>query len=272
MTNPWVILLILVVFGISVIVSYVVYPSKCPTEIHTKPDGQILLMPTGKSFENIDEFQRWWEKSEFKKSCPLPTITGKGGRNVDTQILPPEKEKETMYATTPINKVDDYEFSRIFGTEENGRMVLNKEDYNTILFDRTQDWVNKPYSSEERQQIAGRLPTTEPFTGEIPKNVMDMVLKEYSSETEYEPVVTQMGENRWEVSELKPKRSSDSSSSTTVEKVVGMDIDAHSSFAARSTQDVSSAIDPYFSGLSSGPSGPRMERMFGPTFDTTNWA
>lgn len=267
MTNPWIVVLILVAFGISVIISYVMYPSTCPTEIHTKPDGQILLMPTGKSFENIDEFQRWWKKSEFKKSCPLPTKTGKGGRNVDTSVLPPEKEKETTYATTPINKVDDYEFTRIFGTEENGRMVLGKEDYNRILFDRTQDWVNKPYSSEERQQIAARLPTTEGFTGEVPKNVMDMVLKEYSSETEYEPVVTQIGENWWEVSELKP--TSKTQTQTQTQRQPTMDIDAHSSFALRSSQDVSSAVDPYFSGLSSEPG---MERMFGPTFDTKNWA
>jgi hypothetical protein len=279
MTSPWVILLILIALVIVVIVSYIVWPSKCPTEIHTNPDGSIILKPTGKAFENMKAFQQWWLKSEFNGNCPVPVSIGKGGRNVvDKHELPPEKEK--TYATTPINKVDDYEFSRIFGREEHGRMINDKEDYNIILFDRTQDWVNKPYSSEERKQIAGRISTTEAFSGNMDtkqKMVQDIVLKAYSSETDYEPVITQVGENNWEVNELKPKRTSE----PTIEMDSrNMDIDAHTSFKYRDSHDVSSAIDPYFASLSS-PSGlygptpneiiPGMERMFGPTFDTTKW-
>jgi hypothetical protein len=280
MTNPWIVLLLLITLVVIVIGSYLAWPSRCPTELHTYPDGQVLLKPTGKSFENLDTFQQWWDKSEFKKVCKLPVATGKGGRKVEKTEIPPEKEK--TYATTPINKVDDYEFSRIFGREEDGKMVVDKDEYNTILFDRTHDWVNKPYSSEERKQIAGRLPTIETFTGDTMQQVKEIVLKAYSSEPDYEPVLTQVGVNNWEVNELKPKRTSESDREVdTIQSTP--DIDAHASFQYRTHHDIQSAIDPYFSNVSLpegryGPTNdpfggpvPGMERMFGPTFDTTKW-
>ena len=248
-------------------------PPTCPTELHTYPDGRIVLKSTGKTFEDMNAFQEWWNTSEFKNNCPLPVLSGKGGRNTDTHDIPPENEK--TYATTPINKVDDYEFTRIFGNE-------NKDDYNTILFDRTQDWVNKPYSSEERQQIAGRVPSIETFTGDASPQVMDIVLKAYSSEPDYEPVVTQVGVNQWEVNELKPKRSESDYVDTSIPI---MDTPHKQNNSNNSNIDVSfksltadADIDPYFSGLSGSAtdpfygSVPGMERMFGPTFDTTNWA
>jgi hypothetical protein len=139
-----------------------------------------------------------------------------GGRPLNSKI-------DATYAKTPINKVDDY---------------------NRILFDRSQDWVNKPYSSDERKQIAARISTVEGFDG-VPKQVVDSVLQAYGTDTEYEPVITQTGENHWEVTELKPKRSSGKTPVHTDQ------MGSSNAFQYRTKEDVPSSVDPYVSKLSS---------------------
>jgi hypothetical protein len=259
MSNPWIVFGVLLAFAVVVVSIYIMWPQECPAELHVLPDGTIRIVSTGKSFASMHAFQQWWTSSEFKDRCPIPLQSGKGGRIVETHEIPPEKEQ--TFTTMPIMKVDDY------------------DDYNRVLFDRTHDWVNKPYSSEERKQIAARISTVEGFDG-VPKQVMDSVLRAYGPDTEYEPVITQTGENHWEVHELTPKRSS--GAAPMQENDVHTDqigvTDAHVSFQYRTKEDVQSALDPYF-GSDSGRYGPDpfagpvpgMERMFGPTFDTTRW-
>jgi hypothetical protein len=58
---------------------------------------------------------------------------------------------EQTYAKTPINKVDDYELSRIVGYERGGHMIMPRENYNMILEERTFDWADRPMSSDERR-------------------------------------------------------------------------------------------------------------------------
>jgi len=221
MTNPWIVFGVLLAFAAIVIGIYIMWPQECPAEIQVLPDGTIHIVSTGKSFESMHAFQQWWSSSEFKDRCPIPLQTGKGGRIVETHEIPPENEQ--TYAKTPINKVDDY---------------------NRILFDRSQDWVNKPYSSDERKQIAAQISTVEGFDG-VPKQVVDSVLQAYGTDTEYEPVITQTGENHWEVTELKPKRSSGKTPVHTDQ------MGSSNAFQYRTKEDVQSSVDPYVSKLSS---------------------
>lgn len=152
-----------------------------------------------------------------------------------------EDKHEILYATTPINKVDDYEFSRIFGYEKDGRMVVPPQDFNQILGERRFDWPDKPMSSDARKPLGivegftadGRLSsrsTKEAILGERrrsgkkgegsfegegswgqlspheEKEVERLVEEAYSGEPDYAPVLTHVGGNHWAVEELVPRR------------------------------------------------------------------
>lgn len=249
---------------------------------------------------------------------------------------------EQTYAKTPINKVDDYEFSRVFGYERDGHMIVPRENYNKILGERVFDWADRPLTSDERRDkymglregftASGELTSEqrekriEGFVGSPidstreavarygersgnpmgerrhkstdndleckmsreAREVGEMVAKAYDSDPNWEPVVTKVGPNHWEVNELKPRRRYDEMEETEIveERVVDTNNDAVDvQFKFREKAVVDDAIDPYFSGLNGsipfssdryskdpfmGPV-PGMERMFGPTFDHKRW-
>jgi hypothetical protein len=256
----------------------------------------------------------------------VPVLTGPSG-------------SEQTYAKTPINKVDDYELSRIVGYERNGHMIMPRENYNMILEQRTFDWADRPMTSDERRDsyqglsegftAAGDLmsekavmskggmdPAREAAArygerrssqneddieckiGREAREVAGMVAHAYESDPNWEPVITKVGANHWEVNELKPRRRVGIESDEVVdERVVDTNNDAVDvRFRYREKPVVEDAIDPYFGGIgpantaitSSGagnlPSAsdrystdpfmgpvPGMERMFGPTFDHKKW-
>lgn len=132
----------------------------CPISLHRKEDGTLTLYPGGQVFGDMNAFQQWWASNYAGSSCPIPRLTG--AREV--VVLRTEQPQEETYAKTPINKVDDYEFSRIFGYERDGYMVEPREDYNRILLSRQTDWVEKPLSSDERRDKYAGL--KEGFTAE----------------------------------------------------------------------------------------------------------
>lgn len=121
----------------------------CPTELHRREDGKLVLKPSGEVFGDMNSFQQWWA-ANFVATCPIPRLTGAREVSVLVTEQPGPKGEET-YAKTPIYKVDDYEFSRIFGYERGGHMVEPRENYNKILMGRQTDWVEKPLSSDERR-------------------------------------------------------------------------------------------------------------------------
>jgi hypothetical protein len=98
----------------------------------------------------MNAFQQWWHAPGglAARGCPLPLLTGAREVSVMEQDRFPG---EQTYAKTPINKVDDYEFSRIFGYERNGHMIVPRENYNMILTERTFDWADRPMTSDERR-------------------------------------------------------------------------------------------------------------------------
>jgi len=246
-----------------------------------------------------------------------------------------EAADEQMYTKTPIYKVDDYEFSRVFGYERNGHMDVPRENYNKILNQRAFDWPDKPLSSDERRAkynglhegftTAGELKSVvlgEPSAEDLVKEAMnrygekrpeedvechisrqsrevaDMVAKAYESDPNYEPVITKVGANHWEVNELKPRRRHEAYAEQRNDKVVDTGNDAVDvEFQYREKQVSDEAIDPFFTatgdlpfqserrsrdylpprGGAAGASDPwygpvpGMERMFGPTFDHKSW-
>ena len=344
LTSPGAVVGAMLILAVLVIVAYTMFGgagggSTCPTELYRRMDGTLELRPTGQTFNDMNAFQQWWHApgglraSPASGGCPLPLMTG--AREVP--VLTGPGGSEQTYAKTPINKVDDYELSRIVGYERNGHMIMPRENYNMILEQRTFDWADRPMSSDERRgsyqglsegfTAAGDLKsgkaivtksgsTREGFhasmdstreatarygerrgsqndddieckIGREAREVAGMVAHAYESDPNWEPVITKVGANHWEVNELKPRRRVGVESDEVVdERVVDTNNDAvNVQFKFREQPVVDDAIDPYF-GFANGnlPSAsdrynndpfmgpvPGMQRMFGPTFDHKKW-
>jgi len=95
----------------------------------------------------MNAFQKWWHANREVRQCALPILTGAKER----RVMEREFSDEQTYAKTPIYKVDDYEFSRVFGYERNGHMDVPIENYNMLINQRNFDWADKPLSSDERR-------------------------------------------------------------------------------------------------------------------------
>jgi hypothetical protein len=332
--TTYLVIAVLVALAISVVIAYMLFSpadNGCPKSLVRRKDGSLQL-DEGQVFPDMNAFQQWWHAA--KKGCPLPILSG--AREVE--VMHQEDENEQMWAKTPIYKVDDYEFSRVFGIERNGHMDVPRQNFNMILNERLFDWADKPMSSDERRSKYRGLTEGFTATGDLksivmgepsaedlvkeatsrygerrhldprhPRNpihhegnedddeedidchlsreakeVAAMVAKSYEHDPNYEPVVTKVGPHQWEVNELKPRRRHGVVDEKVDERVVNTDndaVDVH--FKYRENKIVEDAIDPYFpeswgqnERKSSDPyygPVPNMERMFGPTFDRTEW-
>jgi hypothetical protein len=263
----------------------------CPTFIHRMDNGMYRLEPSGQVFADMQAFHTWWRSAH--RMCPLPALRG-------------EQRHEQPYATTPINKVDDYEFSRIFGYERGGRMEIPQQNFNLILNQRTFDWPDKPLTSDERQAkyvglregftaggelkayVMGQPDAPDLVTGSMQQyggkeaDVKTMVQQIYQTDPDYEPILTKVGANHWEVNELRPRQRQGEVTDAVPDRVV--DASNPATKVAFTYHDPEAAIDPYFTAtgdlpyqserLSKDPwygPVPGMERMFGPTLDHVNW-
>ncbi|NDE16449.1 hypothetical protein EBZ80_16105 [bacterium] len=285
----------------------------CPKRLDSRPDGSLVLQPSGQSFADMNAFQQWWHGSSGLNSvCPIPVLSGvPTAGEVAATATGPAWGTEQTFATTPIYKVDDYEFSRVFGYERDGRMMVPRQNYNEILEARALDWADKPLSSDERRDkyaglregftAAGELTATEVAVRDAraqfgskeeadaaevecrmsrqDREVAKLVARAYASDPAWEPVVTKVGANHWEVNELRPRaRHGAIAPQPYQERVVNTGEDAVDvRFRYRQQADIDAAIDPYFSGYPSRTGDPYqgtvpgLERMFGPTFDKAQW-
>lgn len=204
----------------------------------------------------------------------------------------PGHVQEQTFATTPINKVDDYEFSRVFGYERDGHMYIPRQNFNVLLEERTFDWADRPLSSDERRDKYRGLQEGFSTDGDLksqviqykPGEIAKLVEAAYDNDPHWEPVVTKVGANHWEVNELKQRRVMDESkeSQEVEEPVVNIQYQYPDTSISESMKE---AIDPFFTGLGDLPSDttryrrdpyygpvPGMERMMGPTFDHKKWS
>ena len=314
-----------------IVAFYYLWPASvvCPKGIVRNDDGSLTLTPTGHVFPDMNTFQQWFHSSGTVNHCPLPILQGDGGA-INTPVESGWGTEQT-YATTPIYKVDDYEFSRVFGYERAGHMDIPPQDFNLILEKRAFDWADRPVSSDERRTTytglkegftasgelkserlspdsrtagtaetmvreavakygSGRLPAEEEAVkckiSREAREVADMVAKAYESDPDWEPVITQVGANHWEVTELKPRhrRIVDATVDDSVVNTANDAVDIHYNY--RTNEVNREAIDPFFTGLGSLPADvepkgrggdpfygpvPGMERMMGPTFDHKRW-
>jgi len=324
----------LVVLAVLVVAAYTMWPSRkssCPKELHRHEDGHLSLVGTGKTFSNMNEFEQWFNSSGEIAHCPLPLLTGARRERQVLETGPNSSETasggwplENTSARTPIYKVDDYEFSRIFGNERDGHMVIEKQNFNVLLEDRQFDWADLPVSAESRRAVYAGLregftangmlsAATDPAKeaaaryGERAhtreddqdvecklsreaREVAAMVEKAYANEPDYEPVITKVGPNHWEVNELKPRhRKVEDYARETDNRILDPAKErVRTEFKYEQDRVNRAAIDPYFPADPTsegelpwrterysrdpwyGPV-PGMERMMGPTFDRASW-
>lgn len=307
-TGPYATLAILVV--VAVVTMIIVWSSpaekvECPKELRRNAHGELRMHPGTRTFTDMNAFQNWWYSVGLNKRCPLPILVGP---TKEVVVSRKDDYTEQTYAKTPINKVDDYELSRVFGVQQGDEMVIN-QDLNKILLDRKTDWADRPISSDERKGSYrglkegftadgdltseataqyGSVEVTEDSDCKLSrdaKKVARLVEKVYEEDKDYEPVVTQVGPNRWEVNELKPRYRKDEGGEKEKDRVV--DTNNHAvkvGYRYPDQEALDSATDPYFK--NGGWKDPReykdgadpyhgvvpnMARMFGPTFDNQDW-
>jgi hypothetical protein len=165
--SGWGVIITFVVLAAAVIVAYMLWPSpksSCPTVLRRTADGKFHLEGTSQVFDTMNDFQQFWFSSGMNASCPLPLLTGVGPEDQDLTRRWNEWPNEQTYAKTPIYKVDDYEFGRVFGFMRDGRLDIPRENYNLILNQRTYDWSELPLSSDQRREK--RVELTEGFSAD----------------------------------------------------------------------------------------------------------
>lgn len=278
----------------------------CPVELHRQGNGRLVLMPSGQTFADMNEFQQWWHASPDARRCPIPMLTGA----FETEILQNNgtlgtmSSGEQLWATTPIYKADDYEFSRVFGVEKGGRMVVPRQNFNLILEQRSFDWADKPLSSDERKgkymglvemfsttgnlvkraeedvkdaraqfgsKMAEEDPDVECKLSREAREVAKLVEHAYASDPDYEPVITKVGANHWEVAELKPRRRTAEPTPVVFdERVVNTANQAVDvKFKYREDAVVNESL---FPSARSGVPGQRVELPWPPTKDRVDWS
>lgn len=167
----------------------------CPTSAERGPDGHIHVNPGKKKFKTLVEYTNYLKELYAKgATCIPPKVTqnkepvfgirgGLGNGQEPLEAIRMMGASRTVLDTnlqgeadgavkTPINKLDDYEYTRVFESERDSRNKIDVDDKNDLLKKRATDWSILPFNSEERAKqedvfIAGRMESAyrEPKTG-----------------------------------------------------------------------------------------------------------
>lgn len=174
----------------------------CPTSASRDSDGKISVEPGNLKFSSMKEYTNYLsniygdpknatcvppliQSSSTASRVPTDGLLGGLGTNIITpQGLSQEgpdrtvlntsgSEDEQTYAKTPINRLDDYEYSRVFDLERAPRTnKLNKDVKDKLTSQYILDWASLPFNSDEKASaeeefVAGRMESgfREPKTG-----------------------------------------------------------------------------------------------------------
>jgi hypothetical protein len=200
----------LVVLGICVILVGVAYQRKpllpleafevsaCPERAHRNAEGEIVVQPGDHRFKTMAEYVEYLKPLMNKDRTPCippmvephrgvePGLVGGQGNgapspNTVARELADRSPApfEQPYAQTPINKLDDYEYSRVFEMERAPRRSPeSKEAKSASIAEKVMDWANLPFNSEDRAKqekefVAGRRSdmVRDPKTGVFFRNL-----------------------------------------------------------------------------------------------------
>lgn len=153
--------------------------NECPISAKREDDGKIHVQPQNRAFDTMADYVAWLSGlSAAGSMCVPPYVVGPqavemknpdagispsqvGQQNKSGNVFTKQVEGEQTYAETPINKVDDYEYTRIFQNENSPRGELSKTAVNSMLAQKQWDWAQLPFNSETKADaeatfIAGR--------------------------------------------------------------------------------------------------------------------
>jgi hypothetical protein len=167
----------------------------CPTSAERGPDGYIYVNPGNKKFKTLVEYTSYLKELYANGATCIPpkvsankepvfgVLGGLGNGEEPPEATNQMSATRTVLETnlygesngqvgTRINKLDDYEYTRVFESERDNRNTISEDDKNDLLNKRTTDWSILPFNSEERAKqedtfIAGRMESAyrEPKTG-----------------------------------------------------------------------------------------------------------
>lgn len=155
--------------------------NECPLSAERQSDGRILVQPQNKSFDSLQDYVAWLQSVFAAGSMCVPPYV-RGAREVivtsDRDVGPNQNQLklenrsgaiftnqvpgEMTYAKTPINKLDDYEYTRVFINENGPRGDLSRTAVNSLMAKNQLDWAKLPFNSEDRASaenefVAGRM-------------------------------------------------------------------------------------------------------------------
>jgi hypothetical protein len=176
----------------------------CPISAQRQPDSRILVQPQNRSFDSMSDYVIWLSSLSAAGSVCVPPYV-KGTREVEMiqssnspdpnegnkpnstnpedgakskNVFTKQVEGEQTSAKTPINRMDDYEYSRVFQSESSPRNEIAKASVNSLMAKNQFDWAQLPFNSQKRDDeetefISGRLDDAfrEPKTGVFFRNM-----------------------------------------------------------------------------------------------------
>ena len=156
----------------------------CPQTAQRGTDGRIHVQPGNHLFLTLSDYVDYLSGLYAKGAkCIPPLVQSRTKEPVDgilgglgTGTQSPEsvrregttrdvldmKGDEGTSAKTPIQKLDDYEVTRVFESEANSRNALTEDTKNQLLSQRVLDWANLPFNSDDRatqesEFVSGRM-------------------------------------------------------------------------------------------------------------------
>jgi len=187
-----------------------IFEEKCPERAVYGTMNTITSYPGSKIFTSMDSYLEYYKYlgrrglecsfvSPARPDIPIP-LQKDSQKTVDV-------EDEQTYALTPIKKLDDYEFSRVFQVEKEKRNQLERTTVNALTAQRQWDWSQLPFNSEYRagqegfmnqKRMGGFTETvTEPFYSSIsgedgaPQDTVEYDEREQAILQQYAPKKTE---------------------------------------------------------------------------------
>ena len=185
-----------------------------PTAAVRGPDGRISVIPTGQSFYTMSDYITYLNGLYSGGSqCIPPPVTddrepvfgilggvGNGAappkaydlEGTTRDVLNTAANGEETSARTNIDNLDDYEYNRVFQSEDISRNTISKQAKNELMEKHNLDWANLPFNSENRAEkedefIAGRMDNywKEPKSGAFFNTVNGKTVMPPDAEAEY---------------------------------------------------------------------------------------
>jgi hypothetical protein len=174
----------------------------CPISAVRTPEGKIKIQPGDQTFNTIQDYVAYLSGLYSQGSKCIPPMIANNKEPIDMimgglgvgapsandvaregaarEVLNTDLHGEQTSAKTPIDKLDDYEYTRVYESERNNRNETNVGTINNLMEGRKLDWANLPFNSETHaagadEFVAGRLDTAfqDPKSGVFFKNLDD---------------------------------------------------------------------------------------------------